>query len=131
MPLLPETIAPRRKYLKKGARFSDYLRDPAAQQARINLTKIIIENCVLTSADFDAAGRAHETDRPFEISVDVSDYGRRAVLTQRERRGGTPKLIGVVVRSFTAAQIKWAAFERECLAARKAFSVWNLTAEVL
>ena len=82
MPTLPEVIAPLRPYLEKGATFSDYQKDPAAKQARINLTKMVFTHCVLVAPDYEAAGKP-ELGRLWELFVDVSDYGWCAILTPR------------------------------------------------
>ena len=111
MPNLPEVIAPLRPYLKKGAKFSDYLNDSVAKQARIDL-KMVIAHCVLVAPDYEAAGKP-ELGRLFELFVDATDYGWCAILTQRDRPGSTPRILAVVVRSSTGARVKWTTFERE------------------
>lgn len=112
-PELPDVIKPLRKYLKKGARFEDYVVDADARAAKDALTKLILDKCTIVNPDFEAAGQPFDSGRPFEIFSDVSEYGWCVILTQRPVKGGTPKIIAVCVRSFTEAQIKWSAFERD------------------
>ena len=113
IPTLPEIIFPLRPYLKKGAKFEDYLQDEQAKMAKKALTEAVVSNCTLVKPDFEAARHPFESKRPFEIFSDASDYGWCCVLTQRDREGGTPRIIAVVVRSFTETQMRWSTFERE------------------
>ena len=85
IPNLPDEIAPLRPYLKKGARFDDFPKDARARAAKNRLTKLVIDQCVLTSPDFEAAANPEVSGRPFEIFSDASDFGWRAILGQRER----------------------------------------------
>ncbi len=73
----------------------------------------MVSNCVLVRPDFEAARHTFESKRPFEFVSDASDYGWCCVLTQREREGGTPRVIAVVVRSLAETQMRWGTFERE------------------
>ena len=100
IPNLPDEIAPLRPYLKEGARFDDFLKDVKAQEAKRRLTRLVIDRCPITSPGFEAAGRPEESGRPFEIFSDASDYGWCCILTQRDCRGGTPKIVVVVIHSF-------------------------------
>ena len=76
------------------------------------MTKMVITHCVLVAPDYEAAGKP-ELGRLFELFVDASDYGWCAVVSQRDKPGGTPRIIAAIVRSFTGAQVKWTTFERE------------------
>lgn len=113
MPELPEVIYPLRKYLKKGALFSEYLNDPEAMAAKRRLTELVVDKCVIVNPDFTAAADPFGSGRPFELFSDASEYGWCVVLTQRPQKNGTPGIIGLAVRSFTATQMKWTPFEME------------------
>lgn len=75
---------------------------------------MVVDKYVLACPDFEAASNAVESGRPVELFVDASDFGWCAILTQRDRRGGPPKIVAVKIRSSSGAQAKSIVFEREC-----------------
>ena len=112
-PLFPEKCKPLRKYAKEGADFTAYAADAEAQASRTWLIETLLEQVVLVTPDWEAAARPYESGRPFELYLDASDVAWAAVLCQRDSPGGTPRVIGMVARSFEDVATRWSAFERE------------------
>ena len=110
-----------RPYAKKGARFSDYQKDKAAQDAFQALKNGIYEDAALHSADYSAAADPG-SGRPLELYVDASDLAWGCTLAQRQEVGGAPRPIAVYSRSFTETEAAWSTFERELYAIREALA---------
>ena len=108
-----ERVKPLRAYQKKGANFADFAEDKVAQEARLWLKSIILENCVLVLPDFVAASRPWHSGRPFEAFLDASDESWCVALCQRSEPAGCPRIIAFICKSFTDEATRWSAFERE------------------
>ena len=108
-----ERAKPLRAYQKKGANFADFAEDKVAQEARLWLKSIILENCVLVLPDFVAASRPWHSGRPFEAFLDASDESWCVALCQRSEPAGCPRIIAFICKSFTDEATRWSAFERE------------------
>ena len=110
-----------RPYAKKGARFSDYRKDKAAQDAFQALKNGIYEDAALHSVEYTAAADPG-SGRPLELYVDASDLAWGRTLAQRQEVGGAPRPIAVYSRSFTETEAAWSTFERELYAIREALA---------
>ena len=78
----------------------------------------------LVNPDYEAARDYIKTGRPFELSVDASDYGYSAVLCQRAEVHGTPRPIAVLSKSFDETKQRWTPMEREMHSLYEG-SVWS------
>ena len=78
---------------------------------------------MLAVPDFHAASRPWVTGRPCEVYIDASDLAWCVVLCQRSVPGGTPKIIGIVTKSFSDEATRWNAFEREYFAFKEGYDV--------
>ncbi len=66
----------------------------------------------LNHIDYGAAARPEVIGRPLEMFVDASDYGWAAVLCQRDRPHGAPRIISIVAKGFAEVPARWSVTER-------------------
>ena len=66
--------------------------------------------------DYAAAQDPAKSGRPLEVFIDASDFGWAAVLCQRLKPRGAPKIISVISKAFDPTQLRWSAMERELYA---------------
>ena len=83
-------------YRKKGALFSDLMKDKAAVEAVERLKRCVADKVPLVNPDYTAAGRYWETGRPFEIYIDASHFGWTAVVAQRAEPHAVPRPIAQI-----------------------------------
>ena len=112
-PDYPEMIKPLRAYLRKGADWSLYADDTAAQNARKWLVSMVLEPCILHTPDWKAAAWPWHSGRPFEAYFDASDLCWCVCLVQQDTPGGRPRIITFCCKSFVDEATRWSAFERE------------------
>ena len=98
---------------KKDSDFSKYATDRDAIEARRWIIDRVLTECVLVTPDWEAASRPWESGRPFEGFLDASDLSWCVALCQRDKPGGTPRLIAFICKSFSDEATRWSAFERE------------------
>ena len=110
---LERVLAP---FRKKGADFSGFYDDPKYMDEFKKLRTMMYENCVLHHPKFEDAAHPEESDCPYEMFIDASDYAWAAVLTQRLEPHGVPKIISIKGKAFDATQQRWSAMERELYA---------------
>ena len=87
--------APLRPYMRKGAKFQEYLNDSAATGTFKKLKTALATEVGLATLDYTAASDA-ASGRPIELRVDASDIAWAATLAQKSRRDGPLRPVAVV-----------------------------------
>ena len=111
-----------RAYLKKGADFSNYNSDLAAQEARQWLLDQLLTECVIVNPNWDAAARPWESGCPFEAYHDASDESWCVVLCQRDKPRSTPRITAFICKAFSDETTRWSVFEREFLCFKEGYA---------
>ena len=106
---------------KKGAKYSEFANDPAAQQAVKDLRTPVAQDAELHCIDYAAAADP-SSDRPLKLFIDCSGFAWGCTLAQRENKTAAPRPVAVYSRSLTATEQASSAFERELYAYREALA---------
>ena len=84
-----------------------------ALAARRWLIEQVLTECVLATPNSEAAARPSESGGPFEAYIDANDESWCVALCQRDKPGGTPRIIAFICKTFSDEATRWSAFERE------------------
>lgn len=127
IPNFTQLDAPLKPYMKKGAKFHEYLKDLEAQAAFERLKHSVAREVGLATLDYAKAADP-ESGCPIELYVDASDIAWGATLAQRREKDGPLRPVAVVGRGFSATEQGWSTFERELCGLREALmATYTLT----